>query len=196
MCFQKYEVQVEDEVHKFNQIFIECNPVAGYSMKDIVTRPNKNIWSSYRRRYTYGSEGMKKNQLLTNDEMQKLITGSKYRRRSSYRTYQLTDDEDSDGEDPDYIPSDSDSDEGSENSDLDISEVEESTLTNVTVASTGQSCIKRILRSLQQYDNKHNWRSESVDSFLKKYLRNKLCVSKLFLYEMDTINAEVVQNFW
>ena len=195
MCFQKYEVQVEDEVHKFNQIFIECNPVAGYSMKDIVTHPNKNIWSSYRRRYTYGGEGTKKNQLLTNDEMQKLITGSKYRRRSTYRTYELTDDEDSDGEDPDYIPSDSDSDEGSENSDLDISEVEESTLTNVTVASTGQSCIKRILRSLQQYDNKHNWRSESVDSFLKKYLSNKLCVSKLFLYEMDTINAEVVQSF-
>ena len=195
MYFQKYEVEIADEVHKFNQIFIECNAVGGYSMKNIVTHPNSNIWSSYRRRYTYGGEGMKKNELLTNEEMQKLITGSKYRRRSSYKTYEVTDDEDSDAEDPDYIPSDLDSDEGSENSDLDISDVEESTLTNVTVASTGQSCIKRILCSLQQYDNKHNWRSESVDSFLKKYLSNKLCVSKLFLYEMDTINAEVVKTF-
>ena len=176
-------------------MFIECKPVGGYSMKNIVTCDNTKILSSYKNCYTYGGEAKKGNTILTNEEMQRFITGSKYRRRSNNRNYQLSDDNDSNGEDADYIPSDCDSDDGSENSDLDISEVEESTLTNVTVASTGQSCIKRILRSLQQYDNKHNWKSESVDSFLKKYLSNKVSVSKLFLYEMDTINAEVLRTF-
>ena len=70
--------------------------------------------------------------------------------------------------------------------------VEESTLTNVSVVSSGQSCIKRILAGLK---NKHNWKQHNVNSFLENYLKSKNSIGKLFLYEMDVINEEVMSCF-
>ena len=74
--------------------------------------------------------------------------------------------------------------------------VEESTLTNVSVVSTGQSCIKRILAGLKKLKNKHNWKQHNVNSFLENYLKSKNSIGKLFLYEMDVINEEVMSCFW
>ena len=73
--------------------------------------------------------------------------------------------------------------------------VEESTLTNVSVVSTGQSCIKRILAGLKKLKNKHNWKQHNVNSFLENYLKSKNSIGKLFLYEMDVINEEVMSCF-
>ena len=195
MYFQTYEECFDEGVHQFNQIFIESNEVGGYSMRHIVTHPNPNIWASYRRKHSHSTGVSKRNTLLTEDEMQKLIIGSKYRRRTIDTNYHYSDDDETDMDDPDYIPSDTGSESGSENSDFEITDVKESTLTNVTVASTGQSCIKRILRHLQTIENKHNWKCVSVDMFLKQYLSNKLAISKLFLYKMDIINSEMQSTF-
>ena len=65
----------------------------------------------------------------------------------------------------------------------------------MSTRSTGTSCIKTILRKLQQIENKHSWKSETVDTLLKKYFGSKAALSKLFMYEMDVINAEVIDSF-
>ena len=68
-------------------------------------------------------------------------------------------------------------------------------VSNLSSASTGSSCIKNILRRLQQLDNKHNWLHESVDTLLNKYFGGKTAISKLFMYEMDIVNEEVLLCF-
>ena len=197
LYFHTYETEVEDEHTIFHQICIETNSVGGYSMKDGVTHHQPHIWESYRRKYNYGSGISKCQTILTNDEMQNLMTGSKYKRRPIMKPSQYVEDDSasSDSDNPDYVPSDVESDGGSENSDTEITQIEESTVTNVTVASRGQSCINRIFNSLKTIDNKHNWNSHSIDSFPRNYLSSKAAISKLFLYEMDIINSEVKATF-
>ena len=53
-------------------------------------------------------------------------------------------DSESDSDDPDYNPNYAEKDSESEDTDTEMNVVEESTLTNVSVVSTRQSCIKRI----------------------------------------------------
>ena len=43
--------------------------------------------------------------------------------------------------------------------------------------------------------NKHNWKQHNVNSFLDNYLKSKKSIGKLFLYEMDVINEEVMSSF-
>ena len=196
LSFHTYCITVDEEVIKFRQMCIETNPVGGYSMGNIVTHSNSKLWQMYKRKHDYSSGVSKKQETLTTTEMQNLITGSKYKRRNSRRpNVSYIEDSDSESDDPDYFPDISDSESGSENSDAELSAVEESQLMNITVASTGQSCIKRILLELKKLDNKHNWKSHSIDSFLKTYLSNKASIGKLFLYEMDIINSQVKSTF-
>ena len=126
-------------------------------MRNFVTHRPERLLEIYSKRADKSTPSRKTNQVLTSAEMQNLITGSKYKRRSIHDHYDTHfEDTDSESDDLDYIPDISDSDSGSENSDTELACVEESQLTNVTVASTGQSCIKRILFELKKIDNKHN----------------------------------------
>ena len=52
-----------------------------------------------------------------------------------------------------------------------------------------------ILEKLKQRNNKHNWRNESLDSFVQKYLSSKKGINKLFNYELDVINEEIEKEF-
>ena len=104
-------------------------------------------------------------------------------------------DSESDSDDSDYNPNYAEEDSESEDADIEMNVVEESILTNVSVVSTGQSCIKRILAGLKKLNNKHNWKQHNVNSFLENYLKSKNSIAKLFLYEMDVINEEVMSCF-
>ena len=194
--FKKYEDTSDEDKSIFRRIYIETRPVGGYSMRNFVTHRPEQLLEIYSKRADKCTPSRRTNQVLTSTEMQNLITGSKYKRRSMHHQYDTyVEDTDLDSDDPDYIPDISDSDSRSENPDTEITSVEESQLTNVTVASTGQSCIKRILVELKKIDNKHNWINHSVDSLLKDFLSSRKAVSKLFLYEMDIINTDVHSIF-
>ena len=127
--------------------------------------------------------------------MKQLIVGTKFHRRMPSTRYIPEEDSDSNSDDSDYNPNYEDEDSESEVTDIDINVVEESTLTNVSVVSTGQSCIKRILAGLKKLNNQHNWKQHNVNSFLENYLKSKICIGKLCLYEMDVINEEVMSCF-
>ena len=127
--------------------------------------------------------------------MKQLIIGTKFHRRLPSTRYSNEADSDSDSDDSDYNPNDGDDDSESEDTDIDMNVLEESTLTSVSVMSTGQSCIKRILAELKKLNNKHNWKQHNVNSFLENYLKSKNSIGKLFLYEMDVINDEVMSCF-
>ena len=75
---------------------------------------------------------------------------------------------------------------------LDMNQVSSLTnISNISLTSTGDSCLRSILDKLKKIKNKHNWRNENVNSFVTKYFSSKSNISKLFLYEMDIINAEI-----
>ena len=97
--------------------------------------------------------------------------------------------------DPDYIPVESESHESDTNTDYDIEAMNAHDISVVSTMSTGASCIKLILNDLKCIDNKHKWKEETIDSFLRKYLSSKTNISKLFLYELDVINSQVQKNF-
>ena len=96
--------------------------------------------------------------------------------------------------DPDYELS-----EKSEISDIEYeSDNDKSVEPNVSTLSTtsvGQSCVSAILSKSTVLQNKHNWKHESVDSFICNYLTTKKKIGKLFKYEMDIINEEVMTTF-
>ena len=127
--------------------------------------------------------------------MKQLIVGTKFHRRLPSTRYIPDGDSESDSDDSDYNPNNADEDSESEDTDIDINVVEESTLTNVSVVSTGQSCIKRILAGLKKLKNKHNWNQHNVNSFLENYFKSKNSIGKLFLYEMDVLNEEAMSCF-
>ena len=124
-----------------------------------------------------------------------MIVGTKFHRRIPSRRYIPDSDSESDSDDSEYNPNYGDDDSESEDSDIDMDLVEESTLTNVSVVSSGQSCMKKILAGLKKLQNKHNWKQHNVNSFLDNYLKSKKSIGKLFLYEMDVINEEVMSCF-
>ena len=101
---------------------------------------------------------------------------------------------DTESDDSDYIPENesviSDSD-----SDVEINKYSVQNISNISTTSTGESCIKRILHKLKEKYNKHNWRNESLDSFVKKYLSSKKGINKLFNYELDVINDVIEREF-
>ena len=84
--------------------------------------------------------------------------------------------------------SDSDSDE-------EVNKFSVQNISTISTMSTGESCIKRILQKLKEKNNKHNWRTETLDSFVQKYLSSKKGINKLFNYELDVINDEIEREF-
>ena len=169
-------------------------------MSDIRTNQRKYLWNRYQKKCKsistrHLSEG------LTQGEIEKLIQGSKLHRHIISQDDGVKDSEiseidyESDSPDLDYEPT-----EESEISDIEYEEDDddESVEPNVSTLSTtsvGQSCVSAILTQLRALHNKHNWKNESVDSFIKNYLSTKKKIAKLLKYEMDIINEEVMRTF-
>ena len=191
----------ENDEEVFHQMFIGANPVENFSMSNIYTHHREYIWNRYLKKNAVQrniSNELKKH--LTKDEVTSLLKGTKLHRqvRKHHEIHEYNS-EDSDSKlnepDPDYVPSESESDE----SEIDSSEIVEITdlqnMSTVTFSSTGLSCIRQILNALKELNNKHNWQNETVDTFLQKYLSSRTNMSKLFIYKLDIINSKVHENF-
>ena len=181
--------------NNLNIFSIKSNDIGGFSLKDFVTYWRPKLNRSRCKQLDNNADDEKRRELLTPSEMKELIVGTKFHRRLPSTRYIPDADSESDSDDSDYNPNYAEEDSESEDTDIDMNLVEESTLTNVSVVSTGQSCIKRILAGLKKLNNKHNWKQQNVNSFLENYLKSKNSIGKLFLYEMDMINEEVMSCF-
>ena len=190
-------VKVElKEVNNKRYFTMETNEIGGISMKDLVTYWRPKLKGKSIPNISQNTQEEKKSGILTENEMKQLMVGTKLHRRLYARQSSYDNEDETDSDDSDYSPENEDiEDSESENSDQEVNIVDESTLTNVSVASSGQSCIKRILNGLKKLDNKHNWKEHNVNSFLENFMKNKSCIGKLFLYEMDVINSEIVSTF-
>ena len=177
------------------KVYIETIPIEHWAMKDIVTCHRQDIWNRFLKK-SNSQNTTRVPSGLTAAEIKTLIEGSKIHRRISKKQdlEELSEISDEEGDDPDYIP-DNESQSSDSESDVDLDENAVHDLSNVSSTSTGQSCIKQILCDLKKIDNKHNWKDESVDSFIRKYLSRKRSIEKLFKYEMDIMNNQVVTCF-
>ena len=182
----------EDNVNRFT---IMTNEIGGFSMKDFVTYWRQKFNTGTSKQLVSNVNDDNRTNVLTAADMKQLIVGTKFHRRLPSTRYIPDTDSESDSDDSDYNPNYGDEDSESEDTDIDMNSVEESTLTNVSVVSSGQSCIKKILAGLKKLRNKHNWKQHNVNSFLENYLKSKNSIGKLFLYEMDVINEEVMSCF-
>ena len=182
----------KDNVNKFT---IMTNEIGGFSLKDFVTYWRKKFNRDKSNKLVNNVNDDNRTNVLIAAEMKQLIVGTKFHRRISSTRYIPDADSESDSDDSDYNPNYGDDDSESEDTDIDMNSVEESTLTNVSVVSSGQSCMKKILAGLKKLQNKHNWKQHNVNSFLDNYLKSKKSIGKLFLYEMDVINEEVMSSF-
>ena len=181
------------------RIYIETIDVNNIKMSDICTNHHTYIWERYRRKCSpvatrNFSEG------LTSDEIQKLIGGTKLHchinsQDGARKVSEISDIElDLDSSDPNFELC-----EESEISDIeyepDLDESVEPNVSTLSTTSVGQSCVSSILNKLRNLDNIHKWKNESVDSFIRNYLATKKKICKLFKYEMDIINEEVLSTF-
>ena len=133
---------------------------------------------------------------LSSRELQKMMEGTKLHRRIASRKVMdnISEITDTESDDSDYRPEEESVISESE-SDFEVNEFSLHNISNISTTSTGESCIKRILEKLKQRINKHNWRNESLDSFVQKYLSSKKGINKLFNYELDIINEEIEREF-
>ena len=182
----------QDNVNRFT---IMTNEIGGFSLKVFVTYWRKKFNRDKSKQVVINVNDNNRTNVLTAAEMKQLIVGTKFHRRIPGTRYIPDVDSESDSEDSGYNPNYGDDDSESEDTDIDMNLVEESTLTNVSVVSSGQSCMKKILAGLKKLQNKHNWKQHNVNSFLDNYLKSKKSIGKLFLYEMDVINEEVMSFF-
>ena len=174
-----------DNDHFIREIHIATNEVNNYSMKDIVTNHHISLWNKYLRNVNPNVHNGDENvdTKLSQQEQTELICGTKLHRRLFHHveSQDMSEFIDSDkSDDPDYVPPIEDL---SENSDTEPDvqyndeEMSRHNLSTVSVSSNGQSCIKKILHSLQQINNKHYWQIETVDSLLKEYFNSRIGIS-------------------
>ena len=100
-----------------------------------------------------------------------------------------------DDNDDDYVPDEESEISESESMATDEDMSIEPNISTLSTTSEGNSCIKRIIHKLKKIENRHNWRNENVDSFVRKYLTSKKNIRKLFKYEMDVIHEEILEVF-
>ena len=195
-----HQLRVSDD-ETINKIIIESNPVENFQMSDIITNHREYIWKRYLDKYEkYRSNLSRGDNVLSKKELMTLIQGTKMHRCILHENIQdyMSKESDNDLEtsyDPDYIPVESESDESNSNTEFDIEPMNVHDISVVSTTSTGASCIKLILNDLKCIDNKHKWKEETIDLFLRKYLSSKKNISKLFLYELDVINSQIQKNF-
>ena len=160
----------QDNVNRFT---IMTNEIGGFSLKDFVTYWRKKFNRDKSKQVVINENDDNRTNVLTAAEMKQLIVGTKFHRRIPSTRYIPDADSESDSDDSDYNPNYGDDDSESEDTDIDMNLVEESTLTNVSVVSSGQSCMKKILAGLKKLENKHNWKQHNVNSFLDNYLKSQ-----------------------
>ena len=160
----------QDNVNRFT---IMTNEIGGFSLKDFVTYWRKKFNRDKSKQVVINVNDDNRTNASTAAEMKQLIVGTKFHRRIPSTRYIPDVDSESDSDDSDYNPNYGDNDSESEDTDIDMNLVEESTLTNVSVVSSGQSCMKKILAGLKKLQNKHNWKQHNVNSFLDNYLKSK-----------------------
>ena len=178
------------------QTYIATNKVGNFSMEDIKTHHRQEIWMKYLDKY---KKMNRNNKASTAELSEKDLRGSKLHRRQTHRQEVLhSESENSDSDtDPDYRPSDCESENSDSNEASSSSDDEESlhNISTVSASSTGTSCIKDILSELKKIRNKHKWCDENIDSLLQKYMSSRRALSKLFMYEMDIMNNLIHVQF-
>ena len=136
---------------------------------------------------------------LSEKDLCKIIRGSKLHHQLTHRQEVVhSESENSDSDtDPDYRPSNCESENSDSNEASSSSDNEESlhNISTVSASSTGTSCIKDILSELKKIRNKHKWSDENIDSLLQKYMSSRQALSKLFMYEMDIMNNLIHVQF-
>ena len=194
------ETVIDGELYKevCNQVIVSTIPVNCVCMNDIRTEHRSEIWKKYARNKSdvlrnVHTEG------LTSNELKEMIEGTKVHRRLTAQYIgedqsEISEISDASTSDSDYVPSEeseiSDIEEGSS---IDITA--NPNISSLSTTSIGQSCIVTILKKLQEIDNKHKWSNENIDSFMRKFLSSKRNISKLFKYEMDIVNNEIMEVF-
>ena len=166
-------------------------------MSNIKTSHRKEIWERYVK-----SEGKKEcrneSEPLTSNELKELIEGTRIHRHLSsqlqFAQASEISDSNTEDDDPDYVPS-NESEISESESETETEMGVEQNISTLSCNSIGHSCIKDILSQLQIIENKHNWKSESVDTFVRNYLSSKKNIAELFKYEMDILNEEVYKIF-
>ena len=100
-----------------------------------------------------------------------------------------------DTDDLDYVPTHEA--ESTDDSQSDYENIEDNihNLSSVSTESAGDSCMKKRLFQLRNYQNKHKWQNESVDTLIHKYLSSRKNIEKLFMYKLDAMCKVVKQDF-
>ena len=178
--------------------FLLCsNDVCNVTFADFKTRYRAKLWNKLLSRYSTQPNSLNTGTTLTNNELMDIIRGTRFHRQQMFATGDNDDiTSDSESDDPDYEPSNliEESSESDGNEDTNIS-----LLSNLSTASTtshGESCISKMLDTLKKLKkNKHNWKTHTLNSFLREFLSSKQGISKLFLYELDVINKQVKESY-
>ena len=181
------------------KIYIETLDYNGFQMKDIVTCHRKEIWVKYLKK-NVNKDNTNRHEKLTASELKEMVEGTRLHRRilahvESELLSEISDSLTEDCDDADYVPDEESEISDNEYLDTDEDMAIEPNISTLSTTSEGNSCIKEIIQKLQQIENRHNWRSENVDSFVQKYLTSKKNIRKLFKYEMDVIHEEVLRFF-
>ena len=184
--------QRNHRIFKLNQI-----PIGHVTFDKFQTKYRENLWPKLMQSHVPRTSNMEPISGLTRAELCELVRGTRYHRQMIHRQTSYVEEEllSSDSDDPDYLP------DINHSSEEEINESELNTITalpstsNISVTSTGDSCLRSVLLKLQTLNNKHRWSEENVNSFLTKYFSSKANMTKLFLYEMDIINAEIQTCF-
>ena len=178
-------------------ITISSISIGNFTFKDFQTKFRKHLWDKLMNPDAPRGVAGNVNMFLTTSELTDMIRGTRLHRQIQFNTQQSNDSEtEEDSTDEDYFPSteDEDSFEVYEENSINIS-----TISNLSTASTtfdGDTCLQRILTELRKLRrNKHNWGSVTTNGFLRNYLSSNASISKLFLYEMDVINAEIFRSY-
>ena len=192
---KKVMKKVNREKIIIRRMYIRTKPIDNTCMQDIRTKHREHIWMKFLKQ-KFDSNKQQRISDLSSRELQKMMEGTKVHRRIASRKVMdnISEITDTESDDSDYRPEEESVISESE-SDVEVNEFSLQNISNISTTSTGESCIKRILEKLKQRINKHNWRNESLDSFVQKYLSSKKGINKLFNYELDVINEEIEREF-
>ena len=184
--------------HNMKVLTVSSIPIDGVSFSDFRTIYRPTLWKKLAE-MRQNEQLRRRTDNMTTEEMQNLIRGSKLHRRISSQLNVSRDNLDSssdDDDDPDYEPLSDDISEEYEDDSIALNLSNISLSSNISVCSTGESCISSILRKLKLLKpNKHKWNTHNIDSFIQQFLCDRKSVGKLFMYEMDVINVAIKEFY-
>ena len=172
-------------------------PIGHVTFDNFKTKYRENLWPKLMNSHVAQTQQIEPISGLTRSELCELVRGTRYHRQMLNRQASYVEEEllSSDSDDPDYLPDILHSSDEEHSQSLANTHSALASASNISVTSTGDSCLRSILSKLQAINNKHKWNEENVNTFLTKYFSSKANITKLFLYEMDIINAEIHTYF-